>query len=144
MESKVDVIFLDAKVLFSMAYSGQEKSRSYLLVELKKAGIIGLVTSHIALEEAIRNLELKKPSALKILKNILDSVKILQDIPIENVECNNIYSLPLDDRFIFATAVWYKVDYFLTGNIRDFQHMMNKVICGVKVMKPADFLYSKS
>lgn len=143
MESKVKVVFLDANILFSIAYSGPEKSRSYLLVELKRAGLIDLVTSSMALEEAVRNLELKKPSALNILRDILGYIEVLNDIPLEEVECEEIYSLPRDDRLIFATAVGYRADYFLTGNIRDFQNMIGRVVCGVKVMKPADFLYLK-
>jgi predicted nucleic acid-binding protein len=141
MEPEIKVVFLDANIIFSIAYSGPEKSRSFLLLELKKAKIIELVTSFIALEEATRNLKLKKPSSLLILKDIIKHIRVLEDISLEEIECKEIYSLPQDDRVIFATAVGYKVDYFLTGNTRDFHHLLGDVICGVKVMKPAEFLH---
>ncbi|MGB9683228.1 MAG: PIN domain-containing protein [bacterium] len=141
MESKIKTIFLDANVIFSISYSGPERSRSYLLIELKKAKIIELVTSGIALEEASRNLELKRPSSLSTLKDIVKHIRILKDINPEEIECDRINSLPQDDRIIFASAVGHRANYFLTGNTKDFHHMVGEVVCGVKVMKPADFLH---
>ena len=95
MEAEVKRIFLDANVIFSIAYSGPERSRSYLLIELKKAKIIELVTSVIALEEASRNLKLKKPSALSTLKDIARYIRVLEDVNPEEIKCEDINSLLL-------------------------------------------------
>jgi predicted nucleic acid-binding protein len=141
VEAEVKRIFLDANVIFSIAYSGPERSRSYLLIELKKARIIELLTSIIALEEVSRNLEVKKPSSLTTLKDIVKHIRVLEDVVPEEIKCEDINSLPPDDRIIFASAVAHRSDYFLTGNTRDFSHMIGKVVCGVKIMKPADFLH---
>ena len=62
MEKKLTV-FLDSNVLFSIAYSGKDRSRSYLLYELQDAGDIEIYISNLVKEEAMFNIKIKKPAA---------------------------------------------------------------------------------
>jgi len=54
-------VFLDANVLFTAAY--RPEGLSALLVELGAAGRVTLLTSPLAIVEAERNLEAKRPAA---------------------------------------------------------------------------------
>jgi predicted nucleic acid-binding protein len=54
-------VFLDANILFTAAYSPE--GLSALLVELGAAGRVTLLTSPLAIVEAERNLEAKRPAA---------------------------------------------------------------------------------
>lgn len=68
MEKKLKV-FLDSNVLFSIAYSGKGKSRSYLLFELQKLGFIDIYISKLVKKETIFNLNRKKPENISFLKS---------------------------------------------------------------------------
>jgi predicted nucleic acid-binding protein len=69
VEEKISV-FLDSNVIFSMAYSGKNKSRSYLLIDMEQDGILSLYTSELALNEARINLAEKNPDALNEFEKI--------------------------------------------------------------------------
>ena len=62
-------VFLDANILFTAAYSPD--GLSALLIELGAAGRVTLLTSPLAIVEAERNLEAKRPSALPTLRGAL-------------------------------------------------------------------------
>jgi len=64
--------FLDANVLFAASYSSTGASRE--LIRLAFRGRIRLVISEDVVEEAERNLSAKRPEALHVLRQILDSV----------------------------------------------------------------------
>ena len=51
-------------------------------------------------------------------------------------------NLPLakKDAPVLAAAIQGKVDIFVTGDRRDFGHLFNRVVEGVKVLTPGDTL----
>lgn len=59
MEEKIKV-FLDSNILFSIAYTGKEKSRSYLIYEIQSIGNLEVYLSNLVCREAIFNIKIKK------------------------------------------------------------------------------------
>jgi len=138
VEKKLTV-FLDSNVLFSIAYSGQDKSRSYLLYELQDAGHLKICISNLVREEVTYNIKIKKPSALmfsnKLIRHSIvleDILVIMKDIPIQ--------TLPDNDKIILSTAIHNRIEYFLTGNERDFRDLYKKRLFQTTVLRPAEFL----
>ena len=70
-------VFLDANVLFTAAYSPD--GLSALLVELGAAGRVTLLTSPLAIVEAERNLEAKRPAALTTQRRSLAAVGVVRE-----------------------------------------------------------------
>ena len=135
-------VFLDANVLFSMAYSGKQHSRAYILVDLAKAKKINLYVSSYVVEEAQRNLEIKRPKALEELSEILQACHFLPDY--FESQHQALESLPEGDRPILATAIENKMTHLLTGNIRDFKKLLGKKIAEVWILTPKDFLHRQN
>jgi hypothetical protein len=77
-------VFLDASVLFTAGYS--PNGLSALLIELGAARRGTLLTSPLAIVEAERNLEAKRPAALPTLQRSLTAVRIVGAPPPDDVE----------------------------------------------------------
>jgi predicted nucleic acid-binding protein len=105
-----DRIFLDANILFSVAYGSRGLDR---LWELHKKGVCVLLASGYVIEEAKRNLT--KPDQLKKLEASLLNVKIVLEAD-PGIKC------PIDlsekDQPVLMAAVSAKADYLLTGDIK--------------------------
>jgi len=140
VEKKLTV-FLDSNVLFSIAYSGKDRSRSYLLYELQDAGDIEIYISNLVKEEAIFNIKIKKPAASPFLSTLIRHTTVLEDILVNmNIP---IQMLPDNDKIILSTAIHNGIEYFLTGNERDFRDLYQKRFYRTTVLKPAEFLYRR-
>jgi predicted nucleic acid-binding protein len=138
VEKKLTV-FLDSNVLFSIAYSGTDRSRSYLLYELQDAGDIEIYISNLVKEEAIYNIRIKKPAASPFLSTLIKHTTVLEDILVKmNIP---IQMLPDNDKIILSTAIHNGIEYFLTGNERDFMDLYQKRFYRTTVFRPAEFLY---
>jgi len=146
MEEEIKVFF-DSNVLFSIAYTGREKSRSCLLYELQSPGKIKVYLSTLVCEESAYNIRLKKPQNLSFLDDLIRQSHQLRDIyPGEDEEATvleSVQRLPLNDRIILTTAVANGMDFFLTGNSRDFKGSYRRKIVRTLILKPADFLYRR-
>ena len=140
MEKKIKV-FLDSNVLFSIAYTGRTKSRAYLLFELQEIGMSEVYLSPLVSEEASLNIRLKKPEKLGFLSDLITRSNIVDNILL-STEHPLMKDLPQNDRIILMTAVYHGMDFFLTGNEKDFFNLYNKRIDRTFILKPADFLYS--
>lgn len=138
MERQIKV-FLDSNVLFSIAYSGKDRSRSYLIYEIQARGILRVYLSHLVCEEAVFNIRRKKPDAEVFLRELIRKSKVLQDIVADLREAE-IRRLPENDRIILSTAVYHKADVFVTGNERDFEGLYQKRLFRTLVLRPIDFL----
>ncbi len=137
MEKKLTVS-LDSNVLFSIAYSGTDRSRSYLLYELQDAGDIEIYISNLVKEEAIFNIKIKKPAASPFLSTLIRHTTVLEDILVNmNIP---IQMLPDNDKIILSTAIHNGIEYFITGNERDFRDLYQKRFYRTTVLKPAEFL----
>ena len=135
-------VFLDSNVLFSIAYSGKSRSRSYVLYELQRQGYINLHISNLVREEVLFNLQEKRQEAIELIRELLQSTVVLPDISLD-LAAAGISRLPENDRLILGTAVFHEMDYFLTGNIRDFKMYYRNKISRTTILSPRDFLNRK-
>ena len=138
MEKQIKV-FLDSNLLFSIAYTGKDSSRSYLIYEIQELEMLKVFVSNLVCEEALFNIRKKKPDAEQFLSRLIRRSTILEDIS-SDFKYAGMLKLPLNDRIILSTAVHHKIDFFLTGNHRDFKNFYHKRIFGTLIIKPADFL----
>lgn len=138
MEKKIKV-FLDSNVLFSIAYSGKEKSRSYLIYEIQEMGIIKVCLSNLVCEETLFNIRSKRPDSERLLKELISKSKILGDVAAA-LKHQEIRKLPQNDRIIITTAIYHKADIFVTGNEKDFKNLYHKKVLNTIILRPIDFL----
>ena len=134
--------FLDSNVLFSIAYSGKETSRSYVLYELQRQGHVNLNISNLVREEVLFNLQEKRKEAMELVRELLQTTVVLPDISLD-LAAAGVSRLPENDRLILGTAVFHEMDYFLTGNIRDFKRYYRNKISRTTILSPRDFLNRK-
>ena len=132
------ILFLDANVLFSAAYSAD--GRSAALFALARKRLCRLVTSRYAIEEAHRNLADKKPGVLAAFSALLAWVKAHPEADPKRLE--QAATVGLKDEMdvpILAAAIGH-ADVLVTGDRRHFGPWMGKTIHGVKVMGLAETL----
>ena len=130
-------VFLDSNVIFSAAYSGKEKSRSYLFFELQTLNIIKIYISNLVKFESIHNIKIKKPEKLDFLNELLSKADIIEDVDVYYEFAKN---LPENDRIILSSAVYHDIDFFITGNTKDFLTFYNKKLKNTLILTPKDFL----
>lgn len=126
----MDVVFLDANVLFSAAY--REESG---LLRLWALDGVALETSSYALAEARRNLQ---EPARRRLEGLMGSVGVLPEAPDrplpEGIE------LPEKDRPILQAAIAAAATHLVTGDISHFGRHMGHAVAGLRILTPSDYL----
>jgi len=132
-------VFLGSNVLFSVAWTGREKSRSAILFELQSLGFIRLFISRLVLEETMSNLRGKRPEAIPFFEELSGEVEVVPDLVVEG-EDRRLKELPENDRMILSTAVAHGMDFFLTGNTRDFRGLYRRRIGRTLILTPREFL----
>jgi predicted nucleic acid-binding protein len=132
-------VFLDSNVLFSVAWTGREKSRSAILFELQSLGFIRLFISRLVLEETMSILREKRPEAIPFFEELSGEIEVVPDLVVEG-EDRRLKELPENDRVILSTAVAYGMDFFLTGNTRDFRGLYRRRIGRTLILTPREFL----
>ena len=132
-------VFLDSNLLFSVAWTGWEKSRSAILFELQSLGFIRLFISRLVREETMSNLRGKRPEAIPFFEELSGEVKVVPDLVVEG-EDRRLKELPENDRVILSTAVAHGMDFFLTGNTRDFRGLYRRRIGRTLILTPREFL----
>ncbi len=138
MEKKIKV-FLDSNVLFSIAFTGKEKSRSFLIYEIQTLGILRVYLSNLVCEEALSNIRRKKSDAGELLDELITRSKVLEDI-VTHLSNPVLGKLPQNDQIILSTAVYHKMDVFVTGNEHHFKHLYRKKVLDTLILKPVEFL----
>jgi predicted nucleic acid-binding protein len=131
----LDVICLDANVLFSAAYDMAAGLRR--LWELPD---VELVAAGYALEECARNIH--DPTQKAELARLLRSVRTL-DHP-ASASCPDDVNLDEKDRPILLAAIHARASHLLTGDFRHFGHLYGKRIAGVLILTPAEYLRIRS
>ncbi len=111
-------VFLDANVLFTAAYS--PNGLSSLLIEIGTSGRFALLTSQLAVIEARRNLEVKRPNALPRLDRHLRAVETVTEPGSRDVDRLTPDGLAPKDRPILAAAIAARATHLITGDRRDF------------------------
>lgn len=128
-------IFLDANVIFTAAHNPNGKAA--LLVELGKRGYWELYTSVYALEEAVRNIEIKYPESRDALARIVKNINLVRRYS------GHPYpdGLNRKDQPIFQAAVECRATHLLTGDIKDFGRYMNQTekTFNIRIQTVADF-----
>ena len=128
-------LYLDANVIFSAAH--REEGRAQDLVALARGGHCDLLTSTHALEEARRNLQLKSSGFERRLMEALVQVTVAVEAPAAVVDWAREQGLPLKDAPILAAAVHANADLLVTGDTRDFGHLLGTTLRGTRVVTPA-------
>ena len=132
------LLFLDANILFSAAY--RDGSPAALLFDLESAGRCDLMTSAFALDEAHRNIELKRPARLPTLKT-LTSRLAQSPVPDSTIVAHaSSYGLPDKDAPILAAALVTEADILVTGDRTHFGHLYGKRTSKLRVLTLADTL----
>lgn len=132
-------VFLDANILFAAAYSPD--GLSALLIEVGAAGRVTLLTSPLAIVEAERNLEAKRPAALPALREIVTAVRVVREPAPADVERLTPPELSAKDRPLLAAAIVAHATHFVTGDVADFGRFMDRrARLPLRVMTPRQFL----
>ncbi len=127
----VDRLFLDANILFSVAYGSPGLTRLWKFAEKNDCM---LLASNYVVEEARRNLSHAEQS--EELDRLLLEVKIVPDID-PQLPCP--VDLPEKDRPVLLAAISTRADYLLTGDTIHFGKYFGKTIRGVRICRPRDY-----
>lgn len=128
-----DRIFLDANILFSIAYGSPGLNRLWELAQRKRCV---LFASNYVVEEAKRNLF--SSEQLRNLEAFLSMVQLVPDID-PNIPCP--IKLPEKDRPVLLAALSTKANYLLTGDIIHFGKYFGQTVRGIKICLPHDYLF---
>lgn len=128
----MDVVFLDANVLFSAAYrAGAGVCRLWELEDTEP------ITSSYAVEEARNNL--RQAEQQRRLERLLSKMRVASALPAHDSLPKNV-QLPEKDRPILLGAIHAGATHLLTGDVRHFGRYYGKSIKGVVVLSPAEYL----
>ena len=127
-----DRVFLDANVLFSIAYGSRGLMEFW---ERQRAGRLTLLASPYVIEEARRNL--REPRQQPQLQSLLAELEIVPDsaggpLPGEGLAAK-------DSPVIWAAVVAHAT-HLVTGDQRHFGPYMGASILGVRICSPASYL----
>ncbi len=122
-------IFLDANILFS---GSNRQSALHQLLELLSEKH-ELATSCYAIEEARRNITLKKTDWLDDFEELVSHLVLCPQ-----AQLGKDIELVEKDRPILGAAIAGKCEYLVTGDRKDFGHLFGKTIEGVFVLPPSD------
>jgi uncharacterized protein len=131
----VDVLFLDANILFSAAYGPDSRLR--LLWDIPGAE---MVTSTYAAEEAKRNL--KSDDQRKRLDVLLWRTRLVAEAEASVLPADTI--LPEKDRPILAAALSAGATHLITGDRAHFGSWFGKTIGTLKVLPPAAYIEERA
>ena len=127
----MDVLFLDANVLFSAAYAAEAG-----LLELWRLAEVRLVSSQYAIEEASRNLSDRRQQSR--LNRLLRRVQVRANEP-EGVLPHGLV-LAAKDRPILAAAIAAGATHLLTGDRTHFGQYFGRSVGGVTILPPGEYL----
>ena len=131
----VDRVFIDANILFPVAYGSPGLKR---LWELAENGSCILFASRYVIEEAKRNLAEAKH--IENLDEYSNNVYTVSEVDPELV-CP--VDLPDKDRPVLMAAISAEADYLITGDVTHFGKYFGKTIMGVKICLPRDYISTK-
>ena len=132
----MDRLFLDANVLFSIAYGSPGIGQ---LWGKQRQGHCRLMASRYVIEEVKRNLD--QPEQHRRLEERLKQVALVPEPPVD-IKCQ--IELAEKDRPVFLAALAARATHLITGDVRHFGDYFGKKIQGVEMLKPADYLKSLS
>lgn len=125
-ESEYGVLLRPAAVVPVEIYSSERKAEF-------------LLTSGYAVEEARRNLNTSDRRSR--LEDLLAAIHVGSEAPQEPLPPG--VRLTLNDEPILRAAIAAGATHLLTGDLRDFGHLMGRRVGGVRIQTPGDFLRSR-
>lgn len=132
------LVFIDSNIWFSAFY--KEGVCARIFRKIARSGW-KIIISEIILEEIIRNIKLKIP---KTLPFVLEYIKTINPIVLKNpsVSLLDTYKELAEkhDLPILISAIEYKCDYFLTGNLKDFNTQKIKKKSKIILISPKKFV----
>ena len=117
--------FLDANVLFSASRTGSNIGRLVRLLTERGTA----VASDLAVEEARRNIVLKRPDWLATFEELLRTVEI-----VPSAQFPLPVALAAKDVPLLCAAIRSRCRYFVTGDKRDFGHLQGRRVEGVEIV----------
>ena len=124
-------VFLDSNVLFTAAHNPSGKAA--FLIELSAGGVLKLVTSCYAREEAERNIIAKYPACADVFSQLLKRITV---VPVTLISADYPEILPAKDAPIFTAAVHCRDTHLLTGDTKHFGSLMNRPdLCGGMIIQ---------
>jgi predicted nucleic acid-binding protein len=128
----IDRIFLDANILFSVAYGSPGLNRLWKSARQKRCMPFA---SNFVVEEARRNLF--HPVQMERLEDYLSEVRIVPEVD-STLPCP--IDLPDKDQPVLMAAISIKADYLITGDSTHFGKYFGHTINGVGICRPRDYL----
>jgi predicted nucleic acid-binding protein len=134
----VDLVFLDANVLFSAAY----RSHSGLGRLWGLKGVV-LLSSAYAVEEVRRNLS--DPAQVNRLAELQRTLEVVPELPEAEYEPVGLLEsgLPAKDMPILGAAIGAHATHLLTGDVTHFGHLFGRTIGRVRILTPARYLQGR-
>lgn len=129
MSSKT--VFLDANILFSIAYGSHGLER---LTALAKKGKCKLIASQYVIEEAKRNLDRREQH--DALRRLLSDLRVVPEAD-PTLPCP--IPLPDKDRPVLMAALACQADYLITGDITHFGKYLGRKVRILRICAPHDF-----
>ena len=129
-----DRIFLDANILFSIAYGSPGLNRLWKFAKKKRCL---LFASDYVVEEARRNLI--HPEQMEKLEAYLSNIQIIPEVD-PQIPCP--IELPEKDQPVLLSAISIKANYLITGDTIHFGKYFGKTVNGVKICRPRDYFSS--
>ena len=135
MKKNTPKVFLDSNIWFSLIY-GSENCSKIITAHIEKR-MAGIISSQV-LEESIRNIVKKIPTKLATFESLISAnpPKVVSSSQTIGPRIQSLVSP--EDQPIFSSALDAEVDYFITGNIKDFKRDKLEKLTKIKVLTPAE------
>ena len=118
-------VFLDANVLFSASNGGSNIARLIAWLAERETA----VTSDLSIEEARRNITLKRAAWLPSFESLIAGLELapsaLFEIPV---------SIATKDAPLLCAAIRSRCQVFATGDRRDFGYLYGRRVLGVEIV----------
>lgn len=128
-------LFLDANVLFSAAWS--DENRLQVFFDLAAGGVCTLLSSAFAMDEAQRNITFKRPECASRLSVLFTRIEQVGEALPSMVHWAIAQGVPAKDAPILAAARQSQSDVLITGDVTHFGHLFDREIEGMRVLSPA-------
>ena len=133
-------VFLDSNVWFSALYTDFKGSYPSVILKLAQAGVFDLYYCTLIALELRHNVRKKIPEKEDALNNMLEHVEKLTDVLLD---LEILKKLPEGDHVILSTAVYHRMEVFVTGNTKDFGYLLGERIGKTVILTPEDFCERK-
>lgn len=130
----MDILFLDANVMFSAAYEPNAGLR-----RLRRLEDVELISSRYAVDEARRNL--REPEQRDRLDALLEGIRLVASLPERNLPDD--VTLPAKDQPILKAALAAGATHLITGDVSDFGHLFDTTVEGLRVLTPGAYIRAR-